>query len=308
MFKLKNKNINIQFSALNLSIYKDLSQKEENDFFASYNLPNDLFSFDKIKSVAPRHEKITNNQLGPINILVFSNIQSTTPLTDVESRLETHVFILSENESFWFIKDSYSNLYDELVSSHLEDIHTIKDLILCATLLTYRNFIQELDNHKQRINYLSKQANRQTNNQILKEVTETEKNLVILEHIIETQEIAIDSLKKFEQFDDNELLQKVNRYQNQVNRLVHVYRDLFDAVSSLYSDIVSNNLNMLMKFLSSLSIVLAASSFIAELWGMNTGGLPFEHHPLGTFIMITIAIIAGLLMYIFLKRKHFFDD
>lgn len=67
-------------------------------------------------------------------------------------------------------------------------------------------FIQELDNHKQRINYLSKQVNRQTN-QILKEVTETEKSLVILEHIIETQ-IAIDSLKKFEQFDDNELLQK----------------------------------------------------------------------------------------------------
>lgn len=96
------------------------------------------------------------------------------------------------------------------------------------------------------------------------------------------------------------LIHDVKWYNRQVNKLVHVYRDLFDAVSSLYSDIVSNNLNRLMKFLSSLSIILAASGLIAEMWGMNTGSLLFENHEFGTLIMIIVALSAGLLMYIFL--------
>ena len=159
---------------------------------------------------------------------------------------------------------------------------------------------------------MNKQANHQTNNKILNEVTQTEQNLVILEHTIESQEIAVSNLIDHSSFlellDNDTLVHDVKWYNQQVNRLIHVYRDLFDAVSSLYSSIVSNNLNVLMKFLSSISIVLAASSFIAELWGMNTGGLPFESNNFGFFIMFTIAIFSGFIMYLFLKSRHFFDD
>lgn len=83
MFKLKDKSINTDFDMLQLKVYKDITNAEENEFLASYNLPKDVFYFDNIK---------------PIN-----------PPSDVEERLETHVFIIGEKEAFWFIKDSYSN-------------------------------------------------------------------------------------------------------------------------------------------------------------------------------------------------------
>lgn len=181
-----------------------------------------------------------------------------------------------------------------------------------AVLLSYVNFTKELELHKQKINYLNNQANHQTSNQMLNEVTQTEQNLVILEHTIETQEIAINNLLRNESFiealNNDMLVHDVKWYNRQVNRLVHVYRDLFDAVSSLYSDIVNNNLNKLMKFLSSITIILAASSFIAELWGMNTGGLPFESNDHGFLILFIVSLISGFLMYLFLKKRHFFDD
>lgn len=244
--------------------------------------------------------------------MVISNISPSNPPSDVERRLETHVFIFGEKEAFWFIKDGYSNLYEQLVSTYLSEIKIIEDFLMYAILLSYVNFTRELEFHKQKITYLNSQANHQTSNKILNEVTQTEQNLVILEHTIETQEVAIDNLLDDEEFiatlDNDMLVHDVEWYNRQVNRLVHVYRDLFDAVSSLYSDIVSNNLNVLMKFLSSLSIVLAASSFIAELWGMNTGGLPFEFSDYGFLIMSVVALIAGFSMYFFLKKKHYFDD
>ena len=312
MFKLKDKSINTDFDMLQLKVYKDITNAEENEFLASYNLPKDVFYFDNIKPIAPWYEKTVNIQLGETLIVVLSNIKPINPPSDVEERLETHVFIIGEKEAFWFIKDSYSNLYNQLISSYLDEIKTIENLLMYTILLSYENFIRELEFHKQKISYLNKYANHQTNNQILNEVTQTEQNLVILEHTIETQEIAIDNLLDDEEFigklDNDMLVHDVRWYNRQVNRLVHVYRDLFDAVSSLYSDIVSNNLNVLMKFLSTLSIVLAASSLIAELWGMNTGGLPFEFNDYGFLIVFIVSMFSGLSMYFFLKKKHYFDD
>lgn len=312
MFNLKNKSINHDFNEFSLKIFKDISESDEYNFLASYNLPKDVFYFDDIKPVAPRYERVNNDQLGNTLIVVISNIIPTYPLTPVENRLETHVFIISEKEAFWFIKDPYSKLYDQLVSTYMDKISTIEDFLMYSILLSYVNFTKELQNHKTKINYLNNKANRQTSNQILNEVTQTEQNLVILEHTIETQEIAINNLLDddafIEMLNNDMLVHDVKWYNRQVNRLVHVYRDLFDAVSSLYSDIVSNNLNVLMKFLSSISIVLAASSFIAELWGMNTGGLPFELNDYGFLIMFIVSLISGFLMYLFLKKRHYFDD
>ena len=312
MFNLKNKSINHEFKEFSLSIFKDISETDEYNFLASYDLPKDVFYFDDIKPVAPRYERINNVQLGNTLIVVISNIIPTYPLTPVENRLETHVFIISEKESFWFIKDGYSKLYDQLISTYEDEISTIEKFLMYSILLSYVNFTKELKNHQTKIDYLNNKANHKTSNQILSDVTQTEQNLVILEHTIETQEYAINNLLIdnlfIEKLNSEMLIHDVNWYSRQVNRLVHVYRDLFDAVSSLYSDIVSNNLNILMKFLSSLSIVLAASSFIAELWGMNTGGLPFEFNDHGFLIMFIVSMISGLSMYLFLKKRHYFDD
>ncbi len=183
IFKLKNKSINSDFSNLSLKVFQNISPANENDFLASYNLPKDLFYFDHIKPVAPRFEIVHNNQLGEVMVLVISNLHPTPPPNDVESRLETHTFIISQTESFWFIKDNYSKLYDQLATTYVNDI--------------------------EKIDYLNKQANHQTNNKILNEVTQTEQNLVILEHTIESQEIAVSNLidhSSFLELLDNDTL------------------------------------------------------------------------------------------------------
>lgn len=295
-----------------ITIFRKISDEEERVFLKKYNLPQDVFYFDDIKPVAPRYENIQNKFLGETIILVLSNIVPSKTPSNVEDRLESHVFILGEQQLFWFIKDEDSQFDKELIKIHSQDVSSIQSIIMHAALLSYSHFTEELAYQKEQIDYLNKQADNRTSNEILSQVTDTERNLVILEHTISTQENAIHYLLKDEGFlqklENDMLIHDVKWYNRQVNKLIHVYRDLFDAVSSLYSDIVTNNLNRLMKFLSSLSIILAASSLIAEMWGMNTGGLPFENHKFGTFIMISIALIAGVLMYFYLKLRKFFDD
>lgn len=297
----------------NLLIYTDVTSESEKTFLNKYDLPKDVFYFDNISPIAPRYEKIQNKQLGETIIFVFTNIvQPDKNSVDIEERLETHVFVLGEEQMFWFIKNSNSNLASEVIEKYQTAIISLESVILYAGLQAYTHFTNELMEQKERIDNLNQQADHTTSNRILLEVTETERNLVMLEHTIDTQEEAFQHLLKDENFlrklDNPQLVHDIEWYNRQVKNLVHVYKDLFDAVSSLFTDIVSNNLNLLMKFLSSLSLILAASSLIAGLWGMNTGGLPFEEHGFGTYIMLLVAFLAGLAMYLFLKNQKFFDD
>ena len=69
-----------------------------------------------------------------------------------------------------------------------------------------------------------------------------------------------------------------------------------------YGSIISNNLNGVMKTLTSITIVLAVPTMISSFWGMNVD-LPFEHNSFGFAIMISIACITTLIVTWWLKKK-----
>ena len=61
-----------------------------------------------------------------------------------------------------------------------------------------------------------------------------------------------------------------------------------------------------MKFLTSITIVLAVPTMVSSFWGMNVG-LPFQNHPMGFVIMILISVILTLIVTWWLKRKDMLD-
>ncbi len=294
----------------NLEIYKAPSAQDKEHFIKAYNLPNDVFYFDDMPEIAPRIETLSNQKLGDVSIFVISNIKTNGTNESVENRLESHTFILTQEKLFWFMDKNTTTADQYLFNSDDKSINSLESIIVKMGLLTYKNFALELDKQKKQIDDLYKLAIHSTSNDILISVADTERDMVMLQHTIETQEIAFEKL-----LDDQEFVANLNNdfltydikwYSRQVNQLVIVYRDLLDATSSLFTDIMSNNLNQLMKFLSTLSLILASSTFIAGLWGMNTGGLPFQTHEYGTLIMLIISILSGVFMYLYLKNKDRF--
>lgn len=295
-----------------LEVYHDPSEKERKQFIMDHNFPEDLFDFDVMPHIAPRIEVFYNEEISSTLLFVFSNIFDVSKDSEVENRLESHTFILKQEKLFWFMNNKSSTLDQKLQKEKGSKINSVQSILLNAVLLSYTQFTEELKKQKEIIDNLNQQAIRSTSRQVLIEVSDMERNLVMLEHTIETQEEAVTKLLDNEEFierlNNPQLIHDVKWYNRQVKKLINVYRDLLDSVSSLFSDIMSNNLNKLMKFLSSLSLILASSSLIGDIWGMNTGGLPFEQNKYGTLIMIGVTFLAGALMYLFLKNKDFFDD
>lgn len=295
-----------------LRIYRDPSDDERIDFIQELDLPEDVFDFDDIPHVAPRIESLYNENLGDTLIFVFSNIIDVDDNTSVEKRLESHTFILGQEVLFWFMNDKDSTLDEQFLKKKGSQTDSLQSILLNAGLISYTNFTDELHKQKRVIDELNERAINTTSRDVLIDVSDTERNMVMLQHTIDTQEKAFTKLLEDEEFVEKLgqpfLVHDIKWYNRQVKKLVHVYRDLLDTASSLFSDIMSNNLNKLMKFLSSLSLVLAATSLIGELWGMNTGGMPFEESGYGSWLMMGIALLAGIGMYLFLKNKEYFDD
>ncbi len=103
--------------------------------------------------------------------------------------------------------------------------------------------------------------------------------------------------------EDEDLLEDVIIENNQAVQMVEMYSRILSGMAETFASIISNNLNMVMKFLTSMTIILAIPTMIASFWGMNVF-VPFRDNRYG-FLVVTGIIIAvtGITTYV-LSRKN----
>ena len=63
--------------------------------------------------------------------------------------------------------------------------------------------------------------------------------------------------------------------------MVEMYSHILNSMMEVFASIISNNLNLVMKFLASVTIILAIPTLISGLWGMNVP-VPFAENPFGS--------------------------
>ena len=85
-----------------------------------------------------------------------------------------------------------------------------------------------------------------------------------------------------------------------------IYRDISASTMDAFSSVIGNNLNILMKRLSIITIVLSLPTLIASIWGMNFVDLPLEETPYGFYIVLGIALIftiVGAIFVLFVSKN-----
>lgn len=110
-------------------------------------------------------------------------------------------------------------------------------------------------------------------------------------------------LKMYE--EDEDLLEDVIIENKQAIEMVDMYSNILMNMSDTFASIISNNLNIVMKFLASITIILAVPTIIFSLWGMNVP-VPMQDNPMGFVIIIAIAAICSCGAVAMLWFKHLF--
>lgn len=104
--------------------------------------------------------------------------------------------------------------------------------------------------------------------------------------------------------EDEDLLEDVIIENNQAVQMVEMYSRILSGMAETFASIISNNLNMVMKFLTSMTIILAIPTMIASFWGMNVN-VPFGVTNRFGFLIVAaiIVVTTGAATYVLLRKK-----
>ena len=110
-------------------------------------------------------------------------------------------------------------------------------------------------------------------------------------------------LKTYE--EDEDLLEDVIIENKQAREMVEMYSKILARLADTFSSIISNNQNLVMKFLAAMTIIIAIPTVVSSFFGMNVP-VPFAENPLGfAYIMIIAVVISITSAYVLWRRDMF---
>ena len=134
-----------------------------------------------------------------------------------------------------------------------------------------------------------------------------EKSLVYFTTALKSNEIVMEKLtrtkvlKMYE--EDEDILEDAIIENRQAIEMGTIYRDILSGTMDAYASVISNNLNIVMKLLASITIVMAVPTIVSGFWGMNVKGLPFADNPYGFWITLAISVGISFIALLILKKK-----
>ncbi len=146
-------------------------------------------------------------------------------------------------------------------------------------------------------------------NQELIEMLELEKSLVYITTSLRGNELVLErlmrntSIPRYE--EDEELLEDVIIENKQAIEMAKIYSDILSGTMDAYASVISNNLNIVMKFLSVVTIVLTVPTIVTSAFGMNVGGIPLSDHPLGFWIIVGVCLLLTLITGIVIGKNKY---
>ncbi len=178
--------------------------------------------------------------------------------------------------------------------------------ILQRTASRYLTYLKQIDKSSQ---FVQKRLEKDMRNQELLQMMKLEKSLVFFSTSLKGNEMVMERMLRTEMLrkypEDGELLEDVIIENKQAMEMCSIYRNIISSTMDAFASIISNNLNIVMKVLTSLTVVLSIPTLFASLWGMNVG-VPFQNSPFGFWIVIAITVVASLAAFAVLWRRKMF--
>ena len=115
----------------------------------------------------------------------------------------------------------------------------------------------------------------------------------------------IKNIKSQREHFDLDLLEDVEIELRQAQETTNIYSDILTGTMDAYASVISNNMNTIMKQMTSISIILMIPTLIASLYGMNVPN-DLQENKYGIWIVIAISMILSAFGVFLFKRKRWF--
>ena len=235
------------------------------------------------------------------------------PITEKIEGAETYTtmplgMIVVRDDFFLTVSLKRNKIIESFEKRKIKNFQTYKKTrfifqILYLNASYYLTYLKQINKETEIAEYILK--NSMKNKELLK-LLSLEKGLVYFTTSLKSNELVMEKtlrgkiVKLYE--EDEDMLEDAITENRQAIEMAQIYSNILTGTMDAYASIISNNLNGVMKFLTSITIILAVPTMISSFWGMNVA-LPFEKSPIGFVVMVVIAIIMTLAVTWWLKKK-----
>ena len=180
--------------------------------------------------------------------------------------------------------------------------------ILYMLLQVAKRFLQYLKQIDKIYNYMERQLYKSQRNKELIQLLDLEKSLVYFNTSLKANEVTLEKILRgriitlYE--EDHDLLEDVLIEVRQAIEMANIYSSIISGMMDAFASVISNNLNVIMKVLTSITILLTIPNIIFGFYGMNiTTGLPLDQF---WWIPLVIAAVVIVIAGVLLKKKDLF--
>ncbi len=284
-----------------------------------------------INIICPTDEELSElNQIANIPQEIISSLKDVDEMPDME-RDENIFFIVTRtpqknlgNAELEYstiplgiiILDNYFitlcfNENDVITQLKTKNVFTAKKIqtTLRILLISAKTYLKYLSMINKKIHVIQGSLKKSMKNEEIFDLLNIEKSLVYFSTSLKSNQFLIERLTKtnvFTQFEhDKGLLEDTTEENKQAIEMTSIYSNILSGMMDAFASVISNNLNMVMKLLTSITLVLMMPTLVASIYGMNVE-LPFQKSPHAFLITMSISIALSIIGVFILWKKRLF--
>ena len=278
------------------------TDEDQRELEEKFNIPDYFLSDISDTDERARYEYDDGWMLIILRIPYVKEIRSRTPYTTVP------LGIIHKRDVTITVCFYETNMMIDFVSYQQKRGEGFTDYVDMIFRLFLSSAVWYLKRLKQ-INALIEKAkhnlDHEVNNESLIGLSRLQESLTFFITSIRGNENLLQKLKFKLQVDelDADLIEDVNIEMTQARETTSIYSDILESTMDTYSSIINNNMNTVMRTLTSVTIIMMSATFIASLYGMNViNGL--EENSWGFAITLVMSFAVSALCWVVLRYKR----
>ena len=278
------------------------TDEDQRELEEKFNIPDYFLSDISDTDERARYEYDVGWMLIILRIPYVKEIRSRTPYTTVP------LGIIHKRDVTITVCFYETNMMIDFVSYQQKRGEGFTDYVDMIFRLFLSSAVWYLKRLKQ-INALIEKAkhnlDHEVNNESLIGLSRLQDSLTFFITSIRGNENLLQKLKFKLQVDelDADLIEDVNIEMTQARETTSIYSDILESTMDTYSSIINNNMNTVMRTLTSVTIIMMSATFIASLYGMNViNGL--EENSWGFAITLVMSFAVSALCWVVLRYKR----
>lgn len=276
-----------------------------NQLSDQYHIPKDFLTYPFDIDEPARLEKAKDTVLIGLRVPVFQGKNVSIPYTTVPFGIVmTDLLTVT-------VYNREIDLVPKLHDRHIHGLDTTKknQFVLHLLYVISDSYLQFLRDINREVDALENRLQRSLRNQEVLELLKYQKSLTLFTTALKSNELVISRLQRSHIFikseEDQELFDDVLTELGQAVEMTNVASGILSQMMDAFASIISNNLNMVMKLLASITIILALPTLVASIYGMNIS-LPIQEMENAFFMLMGITAVVTIAVVIIFHRKDWF--